>query len=105
MNDWIAIAQLNDIPRQGARVVDLGATRLALFRTVTDSVYALDDRCPHRGGMLSQGIVHDGLVTCPMHGFRVDLSSGEAVLPDKGCVRTYATRVEAGTVFLNLLSA
>ena len=106
MNDWIEITKLDHISRQGSRVVELAhddtVTRIALFRTVTDAVYAMKDKCPHRGGPLSEGIVHGGLVTCPLHGFKIDLASGEAVLPDKGCARTYATKVEGDAVFLKL---
>jgi nitrite reductase (NADH) small subunit len=111
MNDWIEIAKIDDIPRQGSRVVDLGTTaadggevnRIAVFRTVNDEVYRDEaTSVPHRGGPLSEGIVHGGLVTCPLHGFKIDLATGEAVLPDKGCARTYATKVEGGQVFLRL---
>ncbi len=110
MNDWIEIAKIDDIPRQGSRVVEIGdpaadagaVNRVAVFRTVNDEVFAMKDKCPHRGGPLSEGIVHGGLVTCPLHGFRIDLATGEAVLPDKGCARTYATKVEGGQVFLRL---
>lgn len=110
MNDWIEIAKIDDIPRQGSRVVEIetpaahdGAVdRIALFRTASDDIYAMKDKCPHRGGPLSEGIVHGGLVTCPLHGFKVNLATGEAVLPDKGCARTYATKVEGEKVFLRL---
>lgn len=106
MSDWIEILKLDHIPRQGARVVELGpageATRVAIFRTATDQVYAVKDHCPHRGGPLSQGIVHGGQVTCPMHNWKIDLASGAAVLPDKGCARTYASKVEDGQIFLRL---
>jgi len=106
MNDWIAIAPLEDIPRQGCRVVELtdddAVKRIAVFRTVTDAIHAVRDKCPHRGGPLSQGIVHDGLVTCPLHSWKIDLATGEAVLPDKGCARAYATKVEGGQVYLKL---
>ncbi|MBI5329392.1 MAG: nitrite reductase small subunit NirD [Betaproteobacteria bacterium] len=106
MNDWIEITKFEDIPRQGARVVELAhddaVHRIALFRTATDGIYAVKDKCPHRGGPLSEGIVHGGLVTCPLHGFKIDLVTGEAVLPDKGCARTYAVKVEGGQVFLRL---
>ncbi len=106
MNDWIAIASLEDIPRQGCRIVELDhddmINRIAVFRTATDDIHAVRDKCPHRGGPLSQGIVHGGLVTCPLHSWKIDLATGEAVLPDKGCARTYATKVEDGRVFLRL---
>ena len=104
--DWIEIAHIDDIPRLGARVVEMESdgmvNKVAVFRTATDEIYAVKDKCPHRGGPLSQGIVHGGLVTCPLHSWRIDLVSGEAVLPDKGCARTYATKVEGGQVFLRL---
>ncbi len=110
MNDWIAITRFDDIPRQGARVVEIGnpgdhdemVNRIALFRTAADEIYAVRDKCPHRGGPLSEGIVHGGQVTCPLHSWKIDLVTGEAVLPDKGCARTYATKVEDGQVFLKL---
>lgn len=105
MNDWTEIACLEDIPRAGSRVVDFDTVRLAVFRTASDEVFAVKDQCPHRNGPLSQGIVHGNQVTCPLHGFKIDLASGEAVLPDKGCVRTYATKVEDGRVFLKLARA
>ena len=63
--NWVAIGDLNDIPREGARVVKTDAGCIAVFRTVDDEVYAIDDRCPHKGGPLSQGIVHGTSVTCP----------------------------------------
>ncbi|HRH80986.1 MAG TPA: nitrite reductase small subunit NirD [Thiobacillaceae bacterium] len=106
MNDWIEITKLDDIPRQGSRVVELNhddaVNRIAIFRTVTDAIHAVRDKCPHRGGPLSQGIVHGGQVTCPLHSWKIDLATGEAVLPDKGCARAYATKVEDGVVFLRL---
>lgn len=106
MNDWIEITPLDQIPRLGCRVVELAhddeVNRIALFRTGADQIHAVRDKCPHRGGPLSQGIVHGGQVTCPLHSWKIDLASGEAVLPDKGCARVYATKVEGGTVFLKL---
>jgi nitrite reductase (NADH) small subunit len=102
MADWIEIAKFEDIPRQGARVIEFDTARVAVFRTATDEIFAVRDKCPHRGGPLSQGIVHGGKVTCPLHNWKIDLATGEAVLPDKGCTRTYATKVEDGRVFLRL---
>ncbi len=102
MSDWIAIAKFDDLPRMGARVVQFDTVRVAVFRTSSDEVFAVKDACPHRGGPLSQGIVHGTLVTCPLHNWRIDLATGEAVQPDRGCAHTYQTRVEAGQVYLRL---
>lgn len=100
MSNWIAVGQLADIPTQGSRVVEHDGKRIALFRTADDQVHALIDRCPHKGGHLSQGMVCGGRVTCPMHGWHIDLASGEAVAPDVGKAHTLAVRVEAGAVYV-----
>jgi nitrite reductase (NADH) small subunit len=98
---WIEICGLEEIPRQGARVVATAAHgAVAVFRALDDAVFALEDRCPHKGGPLSQGIVHGHAVTCPLHNWVIDLASGEAAAPDKGCVRRILVRVEEGRVLL-----
>ena len=105
MTQWIEIGTLDDIPRLGSRVVRTGSGDIAVFRTGDDEVFALDDRCPHKGGPLSQGIVHNKRVTCPLHNFVIELASGEAVAPDQGCAHVHATKVENGTVFLSVRQA
>jgi len=100
--NWIGVGRLEDIPRQGARAVATPRGDVALFRTQDDRVFALDDRCPHKGGPLSQGIVHGHAVTCPLHNWVIDLGSGEAAAPDRGCVRRIPVKVEAGRVLLDL---
>lgn len=100
MNDWLNIGTLDDIPRQGARVIETAFGNIAVFRTLDDEVFALRDRCPHRAGPLSQGIVHGKRVTCPLHNWVIELASGEAVAPDVGCTMTYAVKVEDGQVYL-----
>lgn len=105
MTNWIAITSLGDIPRLGARQVKTDTVDIALFRTGNDQVFAIQDRCPHKGGPLSQGIVHGTSVTCPLHNWKIDLNSGEALGPDQGCVKTYQVKVEEGTVYLAALDA
>lgn len=102
MNEWIDVAALEDIPALGARVVRTDTMDVALFRTRDDRVFALRDACPHRGGPLSQGIVHGTSVTCPLHNWKIDLASGAALAPDEGCTNVFATKVEGGRVFLAL---
>jgi len=102
MSNWIEIAALEDIPRLGARVVKTDTVEIAVFRTAHDAVFALKDQCPHRKGPLSQGIIHDTTVTCPLHNWKIDLASGEAKAPDQGCTRTYPVKVENGRVYLGM---
>ncbi|HYE36503.1 nitrite reductase small subunit NirD [Methylocaldum sp.] len=100
MSEWIEIGQVEDVPLQGSRIVETAFGNIAVFRTVEDEFFAVRDRCPHKGGPLSQGIVHGKHVACPLHNWVISLETGEAVAPDTGCTRTYAVKVEAGRVYL-----
>lgn len=97
---WVEIGVLSDIPRQGSRCVPLGDTTIAVFRTDDDRVFALEDTCPHAKGPLSQGIVHGGSVTCPMHNWVVSLETGEALGADEGATACFPVRLEGQTVFV-----
>ncbi len=101
--DWIEIGAVDDIPRLGARVVKTPDGDIAVFRTADDKVFALRDRCPHKGGPLSQGIVHGHRVACPLHDWKIALDTGEAVAPDEGCAASFPVRVEDGRVWLSLV--
>jgi nitrite reductase (NADH) small subunit len=105
MNGWTDIGAADDVPPLGARVVTAGERRIAVFRTAADAFFALDDRCPHKGGPLAQGIVHGARVTCPLHNFVIELATGQAVAPDKGCVARYDIKSENGRLWLALASA
>ncbi|HHS83325.1 MAG TPA: nitrite reductase small subunit NirD [Gammaproteobacteria bacterium] len=105
MSEWIEIGALTEIPRLGSRIVQTQKGDIALFRTSSDAVFAVRDRCPHKQGPLSQGIIHGNTVTCPLHSWEIDLSSGEALPPDEGCTNTFATRVENGIVMINLTAS
>lgn len=101
MSIWIDIASLNDIPKRGARVVKTRFGCIAIFRTHSDEVFAMDDACPHKLGPLSEGIVHDTSVTCPLHGWVFDLNTGQAKGQEDGRVTTYGIRVENGQILLD----
>ena len=97
---WAHICALEDIPLLGSRVVAAESGDIAIFRTDGDRVFAVHDKCPHKGGPLSQGIVHGDTVTCPLHSWKIKLESGEAVAPDVGCTRGFDVKVENGQVLL-----
>lgn len=97
---WRVVARLADIPRAGARVVATPEGDVALFRTSRDEVFALLDRCPHRGGPLSQGLVCDDQVVCPLHNWCIDLRTGQAAAPDEGMALSRAVRAQDGVVLL-----
>jgi nitrite reductase (NADH) small subunit len=99
---WIRIGALTDIPRRGARCVATPQGRIAVFRTAEDQVFAIEDRCPHKGGPLSQGIVHGASVTCPLHNWVISLETGKALGADEGAVRTVPVKVEGEQLFITL---
>lgn len=99
MNDWIEIGALNDIPRRGARCVMTPQGKIAVFRTMEDQVFAIDDHCPHKGGPLSQGIVHGASVTCPLHNWVISLETGKALGADEGSVKTIAIKRDGERIF------
>lgn len=101
MTIFVDIGSLDDIPAQGARLVKTAQGCVALFRTADDQVFALDDRCPHKGGPLSEGIVHGTSVTCPLHNWVFDLNTGQAQGADEGQVRTWPVKVKAGRILID----
>ena len=102
MTSWKYICQVADIPSQGARrVARPRGLEVAVFRTVDDEVFALLDRCPHKGGPLSQGMVFGKSVACPLHNWSIGLCSGQAAAPDEGCTPAFRVRVEDGAVYLD----
>lgn len=103
MNDWTLIGTLDAIPRLGARTVQTSFGEVAVFRTGTDEVFALINRCPHRGGPLSEGIVAGRKVACPLHNWVIDLTTGEAAAPDHGCTTSVPVRLEGQEVWLGSL--
>lgn len=100
---WVRACNADDIPRLGARVLRRATgPNIAIFRTAADGFFALADRCPHRGGPLSQGIVFGERVACPLHNTCVELHTGCAVAPDKGQVQRFDVKIEAGVVYVDL---
>jgi nitrite reductase (NADH) small subunit len=103
MSDWKKIVALEEIPTLGSRVVKRhDGGDIAIFRTSDDRVFALHDHCPHKGGPLSQGIVHGDKVTCPLHSWNIGLGDGCAVAPDEGRTACFEVKLEAGFVYLNI---
>ena len=98
MSNWIEVGQLSNIPRLGSRVVEHNGNEIAIFRTAEDNIFALRNKCPHKNGPLSEGIVRGNKVACPLHNWNIDLTSGEAVAPDKGCARRYEIKLEGGVI-------
>ncbi len=99
---WVDIGTLNDIPLRGSRIVKSPAGCIAIFRTAEDEVFATSNTCAHKQGPLSEGIVHDRKVTCPLHNWVFSLETGEAQGADEGQIATYPVKIESGRLLLNM---
>ena len=98
---WVDIGALDAIPIRGARVVKAAIGCIAVFRTAENEGFALLDQCPHKGGPLSQGIVHDKGVTCPLHNWVISLETGCALGADEGQTTSFKLKIEKGRIFLD----
>jgi nitrite reductase (NADH) small subunit len=99
---WVDVGAASALPERGARVVRVGGVALAVFKTGDGRVFALLDRCPHRGGPLSQGIVHGARVTCPLHEWVIDLATGCATGADEGATPRFDVRLVSGRVLIDV---
>lgn len=105
--NWIRITAAENIPTREGRAVDVGGTSLALFN-LGDRFVAVENRCPHGGGPLADGIVGGTTVTCPLHNWRVCLESGSVTKPCREGVpqlKTFPVKVEAGILMLGVEAA
>ena len=106
IGEWLDIGWLNEIPVRGSRTVPVdGGEEIAVFRTGDNQVFALVNRCPHKGGPLSQGIVHGHSVACPLHNWNIALATGEAQGEDKGCTPTVPVKIISGRVLIGRAAA
>ncbi|MDE4273589.1 nitrite reductase small subunit NirD [Phaeobacter gallaeciensis] len=98
---WIDIGHIDEVPLRGARLLKTPMGCIAVFRTAEAEVFAASNSCPHKGGPLSEGIVHGQSVTCPLHNWVFDLNTGEAQGADDGRIETYPLRLEGGRILIN----
>lgn len=102
MGNWVKVTTLESIPKLGACVVRSEGTEIGVFRLGDDRVFAVNNKCPHKGGPLSEGIVYGDKVACPLHSWKISLVDGKAEEPDVGETACFNTKVEDGVVYLEL---
>ena len=97
----VDVGPLDDIPPGQGRAYAVGGRVIAVFRERDGRLFATDAHCPHRGGPLADGILGDGTVICPLHGWKIELATGRC-LGEAGAVRVYEARLVDGHVWLAL---
>ena len=101
IGEWLDVGPVDQIAPGSARTLPVqGGEEIAIFRTINNAFHALVNKCPHKHGPLSQGIVHGDSVSCPLHNWRISLRNGEALGEDKGCTPTIPVKVDAGRIYL-----
>ena len=100
--EWFPLGRIDEVPLGGGRYVETPAGQIAVLCNEAGELFAVHNRCPHRGGPLSEGFVSGKTVFCPLHNWQIDLESGEALAPDVGCSHKYPVKVEGGRVLLAL---
>ena len=106
VGEWLDIGPVDQLPALGARTLPVrGGDEIAIFHTANGDVYALINKCPHKAGPLSQGIVHDTTVTCPLHNWRISLATGKALGADEGCVPVIPVKIDGGRILIGRAEA
>jgi nitrite reductase (NADH) small subunit len=96
----LLVGSIHDLPERLGKTVFIGEKEVAVFKLSDRYIRAVENRCPHKGGVLTEGIVSGDFVFCPMHDWKICLEDGEVQKPDTGCVKTYKTLIEGENVFL-----
>jgi nitrite reductase (NADH) small subunit len=104
MTTKLLVANLSEIDVKGSRKIKINDIEIAVFRLTDDSVLAVENKCPHKGGLLSEGMVCGSDVHCPLHDWKIDLRSGRVHEPDDGCVTTFETEIDrvSGSVYVTV---
>lgn len=104
MKTKLRVADLSDIDVKGSRTIQVRGIEIAVFRLTEGSVLAVENKCPHKGGVLSEGMVCGTSVHCPLHDWKIDLRSGRVHEPDEGCIATFETEIdrESGAVYITI---
>jgi nitrite reductase (NADH) small subunit len=102
MAKWYKITEVENIPEMGSRKVEIGETEIAIFKTRDGLIFAINNVCPHKKGKLSEGLVHDKIVTCPLHNWEIDLKTGVALGNDSGCTEVYEIRIKDNYLYISI---
>lgn len=101
---WTPVTTVDKIPLREGRAVTVNGTEIAIFH-LEKRYLTIQNKCPHKGGPLCDGIVAGTAVVCPLHGRRFDLETGMAVrASEPSSVATYPTRVKDGVILVDLTS-
>lgn len=99
MGEFVKVAKLEEIPTDQGMMVDCNGEEVGIFK-INGTCYAISGICPHRGGPLGEGELEGTVVTCPWHGWRFDVTTGNNTVIPASTVKTYRVKVEGSDVYL-----
>jgi len=97
MAEYTSVAKVTDLAPGSGKVVEVNGKSIALFN-VNGSFYAIDNACRHRGGPLGEGSLEGNVVTCPLHMWDYDVTTGEFTANREIKVATYPVQVEGAEI-------
>ena len=97
----INLGSIEKIPVGQGRCYVVGEQEIAVFRQRDGHLFATQNRCPHRQGPLSEGLIGAGIVICPLHALKFNLATGEGNDPGH-CLKTYQVIEAQGDIFLHV---
>ncbi|MCM3761698.1 nitrite reductase small subunit NirD [Alkalihalobacillus oceani] len=98
----VKVARLDELTIGLGKKVEIAGEEIALFKQEDQSVHAIQNRCPHKGGPLSEGIVSGEHVFCPLHDWKVNVRDGIVQAPDEGCVKRYEVEIAGEDIYIKL---
>ncbi|MEK9198473.1 nitrite reductase small subunit NirD [Ureibacillus sp. 179-F W5.1 NHS] len=98
----IKVLKIDEVAKDFGKTIRVGETEIALFHLKSGEFYAIENRCPHKGGVLVEGLISGQHVFCPMHDWKIDVTTGKVQEPDHGCVKTYQVEVKGDDVYILL---
>lgn len=98
----IKVMGVEEVARDFGKTVRIGSIEIALFRLKNGEFHAIENRCPHKGGVLVEGLISGQHVFCPMHDWKIDVTTGKVQEPDHGCVKTFEVEVKGNDVYILL---
>lgn len=101
MAQWYAVAKVKDLKEGDGVMCPIQGRPVGLWK-YQDRFYALEDRCPHRGALLSEGDCKNGIVTCPWHAWQFDLKDGHFLENPEIKLKSYPVKVEGEDVFIQI---
>ncbi|HVS70462.1 MAG TPA: nitrite reductase small subunit NirD [Phycisphaerae bacterium] len=99
--EFVAVCDVEELPIGLGRAFQVGPAAIAIFRTRRDHVFAIDNRCPHKGGPMAEGMLAGDQAVCPLHSFRFESASGRCDQEGMCPIAVYPLEIRDGQVFVN----